>query len=152
MRRGCIIRGRPLSIVAALLWFFATLAFPGCGHHGKPAGETSNLIFRDTEGSEVARAWMALPARVPGPGQAFSGAFHVTSARGDFPTLSSNGYAAFVGEGGQSINANLNPNVADHNVTLAGKTGAGEVRGTWALSTFGGVKPRGTFVLAWPGK
>jgi hypothetical protein len=141
-------------LAAAALLALATLLVPaGCAHRVKPATTDSNLIFRNADGTEVARAWMQLPPRLPGPGRSFGGPFRLISARGDFPTLASDRYVAFVSEAGESITANLNPSVADHNVTLAARVGGDEdVKGTWALSTFGGVKPRGTFVLVWPRK
>jgi hypothetical protein len=132
----------------------AVALLAGCGHRAKQAPGASNLSLRDTGGTEVARCWLELPARPP-KGQPFGGAFRLVHARGDFPagaTSKAGRYAAFVGENGSTFSFNLNPTVADNNVTLKGQRRDDEVRGTWSLSTFGGAKPRGTFVLAWPVK
>jgi bacterioferritin-associated ferredoxin len=130
---------RSVFAVANFLAILGALVSAGCAHRGRPAAPEANLVFRDPDGTEVARGWAQLPPRLPGPGKAFGGAFHLANARGDFPNLASDRYAAFISEGGDSITANLNPGVADHNVTLEGRIRADEVRGTWALSTFGGV-------------
>jgi hypothetical protein len=144
-------RPAPRPLVALL-----GLLLAGCGHAARPAPGASNLSFRDGAGVEVARGWLDLPGRLPGPGRSFGGAFKLVSVRGDFPAdaiAQSGRYAAFVAENGSTLSFNLNPAVADNNVTLSGQATADEVRGQWQLSTFGGLAwkaPRGTFVLAWP--
>ena len=137
-----------------LLTLVSALLSAGCGGRAVPPGE-SNLSLRDTGGTEVARGYLVLPKRLPGPGQSFGGAFKLTSSRGDFPpdaTSRDGRYQAFVGDNGSTLTVDLNPTVADNNVTLGGQITAGDVRGSWAHSTFAGAKPRGSFVLDWPRK
>ena len=44
-----------------------------------------------------------------------------------------------------SVSINLNPNMADNNVTLAGKLDGARLRGSWSFSGFAGVISQGTF-------
>ena len=56
------------------------------------------------------------------------------------------GTGTFVGDlDKDSVRINLNPNMADNNVTLAGKIEGARFHGAWSYSGFAGVISQGTF-------
>ncbi|PWT81628.1 MAG: hypothetical protein C5B44_03465 [Acidobacteria bacterium] len=137
------------SIAVALLPIIIAFGVIKCDTHSKPSSTQS-----------LAGTYRYVGYDKNGSNKVVEGQLQITSldanrmkgkwdlkAIGNAPNLGPQvGSGVFEGEvTNDGLQMNLNPNMADNNVTLAGKIEGRKIRGEWSYSGFAGVINRGTF-------
>jgi hypothetical protein len=124
------------------------MSLMGCGSPPPVPLLTHDLAIYNAAGTVIATGRIDLPAQLPPNG--FEGSWQLKSATASFPSGATKSGRYSCQLAGQELSIDLNPGMADNNVSLLGTPSNGSWNGTWYYGTQAGGKEMGKVTASRP--